>query len=89
MNAIFAILITLAALLLIGVVLIQKSKGGGLATNVSSYNQIADYLKNRCAVVVNLKRVTPEVAKRIVDFLGGTIYAIGGTMQKSRSLSTS
>ena len=45
MNAIFAILITLAALLLIGVVLIQKSKGGGLATNVSSYNQIAGVRK--------------------------------------------
>jgi cell division inhibitor SepF len=48
----------------------------------SESQQIADYLKKRCSVVVNLKRVTPEVAKRIVDFLGGTIYAIGGTMQK-------
>lgn len=45
MNAIFAILITLAALLLIGVVLIQKSKGGGLAANVSNYNQIAGVRK--------------------------------------------
>ncbi len=48
----------------------------------SESQQIADYLKNRSAVVVNLKRVTPEVAKRIVDFLGGTLYAIGGEMQK-------
>ena len=44
--------------------------------------QIADYLKNRNAVVVNLKRVTPDQAKRIVDFLYGTIYAIGGDLQK-------
>ena len=36
----------------------------------------------RNAVVVNLKRVTPEQAKRIVDFLSGTLYAIGGDLQK-------
>ena len=43
---------------------------------------LLDYIKNRCAVVVNLKRVTPDQAKRIVDFLYGTIYAIGGDLQK-------
>ena len=48
----------------------------------SESQQIADYLKNRSAVVVNLKRVTPDQAKRIVDFLYGTIYAIGGSLQK-------
>ena len=34
-----AILIAIASLLLIGVILIQKSKGGGLAANVNNYNQ--------------------------------------------------
>lgn len=48
----------------------------------SESQQIADYLKDRCAVVVNLKRVTPDQAKRIVDFLYGTIYAIKGDIQK-------
>lgn len=48
----------------------------------SESQQIADYLKGRTAVVVNLKRVTPDQAKRIVDFLSGTIYAIGGDLQK-------
>ena len=48
----------------------------------SESQQIADYLKNRSAVVVNLKRVTPDQAKRIVDFLYGTIYAISGDIQK-------
>lgn len=48
----------------------------------SESQQIADYLKSRNAVVVNLKRVTPDQAKRIVDFLSGTIYAIGGDLQK-------
>ena len=48
----------------------------------SESQQIADYLKNKSAVVVNLKRVTPDQAKRIVDFLSGTLYAIGGDLQK-------
>ncbi len=48
----------------------------------SESQKIADYLKNRSAVVVNLKRVTPDQAKRIVDFLYGTIYAINGDIQK-------
>lgn len=48
----------------------------------SESQQIADHLKKRNTVVVNLKRVTPEQAKRIVDFLSGTIYAIGGDLQK-------
>ena len=48
----------------------------------SESQQIADHLKNRNSVVVNLKRVTADQAKRIVDFLSGTIYAIGGDLQK-------
>ncbi len=48
----------------------------------SESQQIADHLKNRNSVVVNLKRVTADQAKRIIDFLSGCIYAIGGTMQK-------
>lgn len=48
----------------------------------SESQQIADYLRSRNTVVVNLKRVTSDQAKRIVDFLSGTIYAIGGDLQK-------
>ena len=48
----------------------------------SESQQIADHLKHRNSVVVNLKRVTSDQAKRIIDFLSGCIYAIGGTMQK-------
>lgn len=39
MYTILAILIAIASLLLVGVVLIQKSKGGGLAANVNDYNK--------------------------------------------------
>lgn len=48
----------------------------------SESQQIVDHLKARNTVVVNLKRVTSDQAKRIVDFLSGTIYAIGGDIQK-------
>ncbi len=48
----------------------------------SESQQIADHLKSRNSVVVNLKRVTSAQAKRIIDFLSGCIYSIGGKMQK-------
>lgn len=48
----------------------------------SEAQQIADYLKNKNQVVVNFKRVTTDVSKRIMDFLNGIVYAIDGTMQK-------
>ena len=48
----------------------------------SETQQIADHLKKRNTVVVNLKRVTSDQAKRIMDFLSGTIYAIKGNIQK-------
>lgn len=48
----------------------------------SEAQTIADYLKSSNTVVVNLKRVTPEIAKRIVDFLSGAVYAIRGDLQK-------
>ena len=48
----------------------------------SEAQQIADYLKAKNQVVVNFKRVTSDVSKRIIDFLSGTIYAISGDMQK-------
>lgn len=48
----------------------------------SEAQQIADYLKAKNQVVVNFKRVTSDVSKRIMDFLNGIVYAIDGTMQK-------
>lgn len=48
----------------------------------SESSQIVDYLKERNTVVVNLKRVTPDQAKRIIDFLTGSLYAMNGSLQK-------
>lgn len=41
MYTLFVILIVLASLLMIGIVLIQESKGGGLASGFSSANSVA------------------------------------------------
>lgn len=43
---------------------------------------IADHLKNRCPVIVNLEEADNDLAKRVVDFVSGTAYALNGTMQK-------
>ena len=48
----------------------------------SESQTIADHLKKSNSVVVNLKRVTSDQAKRIIDFLTVCIYAIGGDLQK-------
>lgn len=43
---------------------------------------IADQLKNRRPVIVNLETADRNLAKRIVDFVCGTAYALNGSMQK-------
>lgn len=50
-----------------------------------SYNEaqeIADNIVNKRSVVINLQRVEGHQAKRIVDFLSGTVYALNGDIQK-------
>ncbi|WHY79264.1 cell division protein SepF [Neobacillus sp. WH10] len=48
----------------------------------SESTEIADQLKNRRAVVVNLQRIDNEQGRQIIDFLSGVVYAIGGDIQK-------
>jgi len=43
---------------------------------------IADHLKAHRSVIVNLHRSPYDQALRVVDFLSGCVYALGGTMQK-------
>ncbi|MBN8234364.1 cell division protein SepF [Halobacillus kuroshimensis] len=62
-----------------------KSSSKMVLSEPNSYNEaqnIADQLVSRRAVVINLQRVDHNQAKRIVDFLSGTVYAIGGDIQK-------
>lgn len=43
---------------------------------------IADHLRSFRTVVVNLQRVRNDQALRIIDFLSGTVYALGGGISK-------
>ena len=44
--------------------------------------EIADHLRSRRPVIVNLQRVRSDQAVRIVDFLSGTVYALSGHISK-------
>lgn len=50
MFNVLVILIVIASILMIGIVLIQKSKGGGLASNFASSNQIMGVRKTNSFV---------------------------------------
>jgi cell division inhibitor SepF len=43
---------------------------------------IADQIKERRPVVINLESVDKETAQKFLNFLSGTIYALDGSMQR-------
>lgn len=43
---------------------------------------IAEHIKNKRATIVNLQRIDREQGIRIIDFLSGTVYALGGEIQR-------
>lgn len=50
-----------------------------------SYNdasEIAEHLKGKKPVVVNLEKLDKATASRIFDFLSGAVFALDGSMQK-------
>lgn len=51
-------------------------------TKFEQVQVIADHLKNRHPVVVNVEAMELDMARRVIDFLSGTVYALNGTMQK-------
>ncbi|HZK56022.1 MAG TPA: cell division protein SepF [Desulfosporosinus sp.] len=51
-------------------------------TSFEEAQNIADQLKSRRPVIVNLENAEKMLAKRIVDFISGTTYALNGNMQK-------
>ena len=44
---------------------------------------IADHLKAKRSVIINLEALDLPTARRIIDFIGGTAYALEGSMQKA------
>lgn len=51
-------------------------------TSYAEAQEIADHLKSKKPVVVNLEKLDREIAIKIVNFLSGAVYALGGSMQK-------
>ena len=47
-----------------------------------SVGQIADHLRERRAVLLNLEQTEKNVARRLVDFLSGCAYALDGKIKK-------
>ena len=44
--------------------------------------EIADHLRERRTVVINLEQTNKDVAKRLIDFLSGVAYAQEGKIKK-------
>lgn len=44
---------------------------------------ISDCLKEKKIVVVNTNSLDPKVAQRLLDFMGGASYALGGELQEA------
>ena len=51
-------------------------------TSFDEVQSIADQLKGRRPVIVNLEAMDKEPAQRLLHFLSGTIYALDGQMQR-------
>ena len=45
-------------------------------------SEIADHLRDKKAVVLNLESTNKDVARRLVDFLSGVAYALDGKIKK-------
>jgi cell division inhibitor SepF len=51
-------------------------------TSFEQSEEICSFLKEKKSVIVNLEYVNKDVARRIVDFISGGVYALDGHIQK-------
>lgn len=51
-------------------------------TNFEQSDEICSFLKEKKSVIVNLEYVNKDIARRIVDFISGGVYALDGYIQK-------
>ena len=51
-------------------------------TTFDQSQEICEFLKDKKSVIVNLEYVNKDVARRIVDFLSGGVFALDGHIQK-------
>jgi len=50
--------------------------------NFDDCQLIADHLKSKKIIIINLENIETALARRIIDFIGGTAYALGGCLQR-------
>ena len=50
--------------------------------NFNDTSRAADDLRNKKAVIVNMENVDKAMARRVVDFLSGCVYALDGDVKK-------
>ncbi len=51
-------------------------------TDYDDVQDICDNLKNKKPIIINFENLDKDIARRMVDFISGAIYAIDGTIQK-------
>lgn len=51
-------------------------------TTFDQSEEICEFLKEKKSVIVNLEYVNKDVARRIVDFISGGVFALDGHIQK-------
>ena len=51
-------------------------------TTFEQSEEICNYLKEKKSVIVNLEYVNKDVARRIIDFISGGVFALDGHIQK-------
>lgn len=51
-------------------------------TRFENASEIADHLRDKRTVVLNLEQTDKNIARRLIDFLSGVAYANEGTIKK-------
>ncbi len=51
-------------------------------TDYDDVQDICDNLKNKKPIIINFENLDKDIARRMVDFVSGAVYAIDGTIQK-------
>lgn len=52
-------------------------------TSYDETQDVIDNLKSRKPIIVNLDEIDVSVAQRILDFISGAVYALGGDIKKA------
>ena len=51
--------------------------------NMEDATAVAERVKDRVPLVMNLEGVDESVARRVVDFVGGVVFALDGELRKA------